>query len=115
MTVEWFDQPKRDPPLVVAPDPSWPEVARRWIERLEQALDALDVRIVHVGSTAVPGLAAQPVIALQVAVPSLADEHAYRPALESLGLVLRTRAPDHRFFRPPATAPRAVHVHVCQR
>jgi GrpB-like predicted nucleotidyltransferase (UPF0157 family) len=38
----------------------------------------------------------------------------YRPALESVGLILRTRAPDHRFFRPPADRPRVVHVHVCE-
>jgi GrpB-like predicted nucleotidyltransferase (UPF0157 family) len=115
MSVEWFDQPKGDPPVVVDPDPAWADTARRWIERIQQALDPLDVRVEHVGSTAVPELAAKPVIDLQVAVPALADEASYRPSLESLGLVLRARAADHRFFRPPATAPRDVHVHVCEQ
>jgi GrpB-like predicted nucleotidyltransferase (UPF0157 family) len=115
MSVEWFDQPKGDPPVVADPDPAWAETARQWTERIHQALGLLDVRIEHVGSTAVPGLAAKPVIDLQVAVPALADEGAYRPALESVGLVLRARAADHRFFRPPANAPRTVHVHVCEQ
>jgi GrpB-like predicted nucleotidyltransferase (UPF0157 family) len=110
---EWFDAPKGDAPVVVAADPSWPDMAQRWIERLRGALGPVDARIEHVGSTAVVGLAAKPVIDLQVAVPSLDDEAAYRPALESLGLVLRARAPDHLFFRPPAWEPRTMHVHVC--
>jgi GrpB-like predicted nucleotidyltransferase (UPF0157 family) len=54
------------------------------------------------------------VIDLQVSVPDIEDEPAYRPALESLGLVLRAREPGHRFFRPPAGHPRTVHVHVCE-
>jgi GrpB-like predicted nucleotidyltransferase (UPF0157 family) len=86
-----------------------------WIERLHKALAPLEVRIEHDGSTAVPGLSAKPVIDLQVSVPSIADKNGYRPALESLGLVLRARAPDDRFFRPTASAPRTVHVHVCER
>jgi GrpB-like predicted nucleotidyltransferase (UPF0157 family) len=41
----------------------------------------VDARIDHVGSTAVAGLDAKPVVDLQVAVPSLEDDAAYRPAL----------------------------------
>jgi GrpB-like predicted nucleotidyltransferase (UPF0157 family) len=115
MTVEWFDQPKCDPPVVVDADPRWGEIARQWINRLDEALALPGTRVEHIGSTAVPGLAAKPVIDLQVAVPALADEGSYRPALESLGLILRAREPGHRFFRPPASAARTVHVHVCQR
>ena len=114
MSVEWFDQPKGDPPVLVDPDPAWAEAGRDWVARLGDALAALDVRIEHVGSTAVPGLAAKPVLDLQVAVPALHEEDSYRPGLEALGLVLRARAPDHRFFRPPASLPRTVHVHVCE-
>lgn len=86
-TVEWFDEPKGDPPLVVDADPAWPDIAREWIELLGGALAPLDVRVEHVGSTVVPSLAAKPVIDLQVVVPMLDDEDAYRPGLESLGLV----------------------------
>lgn len=85
------------------------------MERIRLALAPSVAEVEHIGSTAVPGLAAKPVIDLQLAVLDLTDEDAYRPALESLGLVLRQRDGDHRFFRPPAGQPRAVHVHVCQR
>jgi GrpB-like predicted nucleotidyltransferase (UPF0157 family) len=54
------------------------------------------------------------VIDIQVSVDDLADEDAYVPALEQLGLRLRSRDEFHRFFRPPASQPRDVHVHVCQ-
>lgn len=115
MGTEWFDEPKGDPPVVVDPDSAWEARGREWAQRLREALAPLDVAVDHVGSTAVPGLPAKPVLDLQVAVPDLADEAAYRPGLESLGLVLRARAADHRFFRPPASEPRTVHVHVCER
>jgi GrpB-like predicted nucleotidyltransferase (UPF0157 family) len=115
MQTEWFDRPRGDPPAVEEPDPAWAARAAEWIERLSDALAPLDVRIEHIGSTAVAGLAAKPVIDLQVAVPELQNETAYRPALEALGLVLRAREQDRCFFRPPAEEPRTVHVHVCQR
>jgi GrpB-like predicted nucleotidyltransferase (UPF0157 family) len=70
-------------------------------------------RIEHIGSTAVPGLAAKPVIDVQVAVPDVTDEKGFAPALEGLGLPLRTREPGHRYFRPPRGRPREVQVHVC--
>ena len=80
-----------------------------------EALKPTLVIVEHVGSTSVPHLTAKPVIDLQVAVPEVRDEATYRPALESLGLVLRQREPDQRFFRPPAGQPRIVHVHVCEQ
>ena len=115
MSIEWFGQPKCDPPVIASFDSSWAAIAEEWIERLRGALGPLAVSIEHVGSTAVRGLVAKPVIDIQIAVPRLEDEHSYRPAIESLGLPLRARAQDHRFFRPPANAPRTVHVHVCEQ
>jgi GrpB-like predicted nucleotidyltransferase (UPF0157 family) len=115
LSIEWFGQPKGDPPVVAPFDPEWATIASAWIGRLHHVLASVDARIEHIGSTAVPGLAAKPVVDLQVAVPRLADEQTYRPAIESLGLPLRARATDHRFFRPPEAAARTVHVHVCER
>jgi GrpB-like predicted nucleotidyltransferase (UPF0157 family) len=71
------------------------------------------VRIEHVGSTSVPGLAAKPIIDIQVSVDDLAEEDAYVPALEEIGLQLRSRDNFHRYFRPFPDRPRDVHVHVC--
>ena len=85
-------------------DPRWPMIFEAERRRLQGGLGEVAVRIEHVGSTAVPELAAKPVIDLQVAVPALADEDSYRPGLESLGLVLRARAADHRRADGPGGA-----------
>lgn len=111
--IEWFDRPGAEPVEVHEPSARWAEVAEAWSAEIGDALAATRARVEHVGSTAVPGLPAKPVIDLQVSVPDVDDEPAYRPALESLGLVLRAREPWHRFFRPPAGQPRTVHVHIC--
>jgi GrpB-like predicted nucleotidyltransferase (UPF0157 family) len=70
-------------------------------------------RIEHVGSTSVPGLPAKPIIDIQVSVVDLRAEDRYLPALERVGLALRSRDDYHRYLRPFAGKPRDVHVHVC--
>jgi GrpB-like predicted nucleotidyltransferase (UPF0157 family) len=101
------------PVVVVPPDPVWIDRFRRTRDAIAGALGETALRIEHVGSTAVPGLAAKPIIDVQVSVPDVADEGAYAPALAALGWPLRMREEDHRFFRDPAGVPRATHVHVC--
>jgi GrpB-like predicted nucleotidyltransferase (UPF0157 family) len=103
-----------DPVSVVRYDPGWPERYGRWHDRLSAGLGAAALRIDHVGSTSVPGLAAKPTIDIQISVAKLDDEDAYHPALAALGLVLRSRDDLHRFFRPPRDRVRDVHVHVCE-
>ncbi len=112
--VEWFDRPGGEPVELHEHSPAWAELAEQWIADIRRALRPLPARIEHVGSTAVPGLVAKPVVDLMVCIPDVDDETAFRPGLESLGLVLRAREPGHRFFRPPAGQPRTVHVHVCE-
>ena len=96
---------------IVDYDHDWPT---RYIyeERLiAGVLGATAKRIEHIGSTAVPGLAAKPIIDIMVTVVDPDDESTYREHLESLGYVLRVREPLHRMFRTPE---RDVHVHVWQ-
>ena len=98
---------------VASYDPAWPEHFADWQQRIFFAVSTA-VRIDHVGSTAVPGLAAKPIVDVQVSVPDVADEAPYLQELGSLGLYLRIREPGHRYLRPPPGEPRAVHVHVCE-
>ena len=100
---------------VVTYDPAWPARYEAWHERLDAALADVALRIEHVGSTAVPNLAAKPTVDIQVSVAGLDDETRYVPAVESTGLLLRGRDSVHRFFRPPADQSRDVHVHVCEQ
>jgi GrpB-like predicted nucleotidyltransferase (UPF0157 family) len=68
--------------------------------------------IEHVGSTSVPGLAAKPIIDIDVLVADSSHEAAYLPALLVAGYVLRVREPawhEHRMFRTPELD---VHIHL---
>ena len=67
------------------------------------------LRVEHIGSTSVPGLAAKPIVDMLLTVASVDDEDAYVPPLEDAGLVLRVREPRHRMLRTPS---RDVHLHV---
>lgn len=93
-------------------DPAWPAKFESWRQRLEAALGPVAKRIDHFGSTSVPGLPAKPVIDIMVRVDDMADEDLYVPQIEALGVQLRSRDDDHRFFRPFAGQPRDVHIHV---
>lgn len=104
-----------EPVEVVAYDPGWPERFRAWRERLAGVLGPVARRIEHVGSTSVPGLAAKPIVDIQVSVTDMADEDGYVPPCEAAGLQFRFRDYQHRYFQPPPGQPRDVHVHVCQQ
>ena len=95
--------------VIVDYDPAW--TARFVVERdrVQRALGAKARRIEHIGSTAVPSLAAKPIIDLLVTVADPDDEGIVVPALESAGYELRVRERGHRMFRTPA---RDVHVHI---
>lgn len=80
-------KPAHTQPVLVPYDPSWPEQARRIAARLDTACGHRAVRIDHIGSTAVPGLAAKDVIDMQVTVASLDDADALAEALTGAGYV----------------------------
>ena len=109
---EGSDRP-RTPLVVVDYDPAWPQAYERWRQRIAAALGRTALRIEYVGSTSVPGLAAKPVVDIQVSAADLGGEPRYVPPLQAIGLVLRSRDELHRFLRPSAGQPREVHVHVC--
>jgi GrpB-like predicted nucleotidyltransferase (UPF0157 family) len=98
---------------IVEYDARWPELFEQMRERLAAALGGTALRIDHVGSTAIPGLAAKPIVDIQVSVPDVDDEPVYRLPIEAQGFVLRYREPGHRYFRPPPGLPRLYQVHVC--
>jgi GrpB-like predicted nucleotidyltransferase (UPF0157 family) len=102
-----------DPHEVSEHDPAWRVMFADWRSRLAAVLGAAATRIDHVGSTAVPGLAAKPVIDIMISVPDTRDESSYLPACISTGLILRMREEEHLLLWPPPARPREVHVHVC--
>lgn len=83
-----------------------------WFARVAATIqDALGEQVLglhHIGSTAVPGLLAKPVLDVLLLVADPEDE-AYLAPLVEAGLVLRVREPHHRMLRTPE---RDVHLHV---
>jgi len=88
-------QPTQRPSVVVPYDPEWPARFEQERARLETALAPwLDGGIHHIGSTAVPGLAAKPIIDMLAGVRDLEEAVAAFPPLEALGYTYREHRPE---------------------
>ncbi len=92
---------------IVPYDPRWPGEFRAIAAPLRVALGAWAARIDHIGSTAVPGLAAKDKIDIQVTLGDFADVDASVAALSAIGYQ-PWGEPIMRDHRPPgATGPEA--------
>jgi GrpB-like predicted nucleotidyltransferase (UPF0157 family) len=119
MSEEWPPWATEDVALVPS-DPAWPETAVRLIDDLHDRLRPwLDGAIEHVGSSAVPGLSAKPVIDLMAPVRSLAACHEADATLAEAGWHL---VPPHlddrpwrRFYVLPDEATRLAHLQLVER
>ncbi|MFD1141595.1 GrpB family protein [Larkinella insperata] len=105
------------PPLtdrveVVDYQPQWPALFQQEATRIRRLLGPVVLGLEHVGSTSVPGLAAKPIIDMDLMVADSADEASYLPPLERAGYRLLIREPDwqqHRMLKGPATD---INLHV---
>lgn len=102
-----------DPVIVVPYDPEWPNLFQAFAHDIRLALGEVALRIDHIGSTSVMGLAAKPVIDIQISVESLEPMSRYLGPLTDLGYVWIVDNPDvtKRYFREPPGQART-HVHV---
>ena len=101
---------------IVPYDSDWPRAFRVERDRIAAALGPLALRIDHNGSTSVPGLAAKPIIDIQISVKRLHPIQAYAAGLAQLGY-LHEPHPDDTFcpfFHRPAAWPHTHHVHVVE-
>ncbi len=96
------------------------EYTQEWAREFEEIGDSLRsglaesaVRIDHIGSTSIPGLAAKPIIDIQVSVIALEPMDGYRDGIESLGYAWRRDNPEKtkRYFREQLGR-RRTHIHV---
>jgi GrpB-like predicted nucleotidyltransferase (UPF0157 family) len=78
---------------VTDPDSAWPRRYDYLVGRIRQALGWRALQLEHVGSTSVPGLAAKPVIDIDLTVADPDREQDYVPALETVGFRLVIREP----------------------
>jgi GrpB-like predicted nucleotidyltransferase (UPF0157 family) len=112
--------PERGDPIEVVPyDQRWEEFFADAERELRVALAPFVVEIEHIGSTAVPGLAAKPVIDIQVGIRTLDDSVEIVSAVESLGYEyvpeFEDELPDRRYFRRWIGGRRSHQVHLIER
>jgi GrpB-like predicted nucleotidyltransferase (UPF0157 family)/quercetin dioxygenase-like cupin family protein len=109
----------QEEPIEIAPyQPAWGarfDVLRRL---LHEALGPLAIRIEHVGSTAVPGLEAKPIIDVDVVIADGSDFAAVRDRLMELGYAHRGQrgVPGREAFEAEWTAAGLAdhHLYVCR-
>ena len=89
-------------------DFAWPDAFLKLAERVKAALGHRVLTIEHIGSTAVPGLAAKPVIDLDVVLASSADFPEALRLLADMGYVHEGDfgITGREAFRPPPGEPR---------
>jgi GrpB-like predicted nucleotidyltransferase (UPF0157 family) len=119
----------QNPVKIVNYQPGWPDEFKQIGQKLRQGLGELALRIDHIGSTSVPGLAAKDVIDLQITVADLSETLIIK--MNQMGYVLPEgiwcdHAPAGQFgpdsdwakllFRPPVGQRRTnTHVRVVGR
>ncbi len=87
--------------LVVPPDPRWPGMFHEEAECLRHALGAAAVALHHIGSTAIPGVHAKPIIDILIEATSPTDIESRNPAMEGIGYepMGEFGLPGRRYFR----------------
>ncbi|WEV51854.1 GrpB family protein [Lactobacillus sp. ESL0731] len=93
-------------------DSTWPQKFAQEEKIIKQALGKTALKIEHVGSTSITGLAAKPIIDILLIISDPADEAAYLPQLEQVGLFLRIREPEQEEHRMLIDQDEQFHVHV---
>jgi GrpB-like predicted nucleotidyltransferase (UPF0157 family) len=94
-------------------DPQWEQKYAAERMRIVDALNGVVSEIHHIGSTALPGVAAKDCIDILVAVNELGSAQQYS-ALESLGYVYeQVPDKDRLFFR--RQTPSSHHLHIVQK
>lgn len=106
--------------IIVEYDPHWSQQFEAEAAAIWQVLgNDLMTRVEHFGSTAVPGLAAKPIIDLLVGVHSLEEARHHLPLLEALGYIYWQEDPrPERMFlvkgMPPYGLQRTHHLHIVE-
>jgi GrpB-like predicted nucleotidyltransferase (UPF0157 family) len=107
-------------PVTIADySPQWPAQFDAEARVLRSAFGADRIDIEHVGSTAVPGLGAKPIIDILVGASSLDEIERHIPDLEAVGYgyvpEFEKQLPRRRYFVKPKGGDGDFHVHAVER
>ncbi|HVD60182.1 MAG TPA: GrpB family protein [Gemmatimonadaceae bacterium] len=102
--------------VVVPYDPRWAEEYSKAADELYDALEANIIAVHHVGSTAVPGLSAKPILDLLVSVSDLEQSLEIIPQIEALNYEFRPKEdiPDRHFLRRKHGGIRTHHLSLAE-
>jgi GrpB-like predicted nucleotidyltransferase (UPF0157 family) len=101
-------------PIHLAPfDARWADAYKVAAARISASLGSIALRVEHVGSTAIPGMLAKPVVDVLVLVRSYDPEEAYVTPLSALGYSCGHRDSDHVFLTGRYEG-FAFHLHVVE-
>lgn len=102
-----------DPIIVVPYNPVWVAQFKAIAHPIRQALGDTALYIHHIGSTAVPNLAAKPVIDIQILVSDFEPFDEIQQPIEAIGYQWRSDNPDltKLYFRETGNMPRT-HIHM---
>lgn len=106
------------PVVIVDYDPEWPAQYAAEADRIREALGDRIVAVEHIGSTAVPELAAKPIIDLMVGLRDLANAGGCVAPLERLGYEYvpqyEESMPERRYFHKGPPRGRTHHLHMVE-
>ncbi|MGD1994348.1 MAG: GrpB family protein [Anaerolineae bacterium] len=106
------------PVIIVDYDPDWSAQYAAEADRIREVLGDRVVAVEHIGSTAVPGLGAKPIIDLVVGLRDLADAQDCIAPLERLGYEYvpqhEARMPERRYFHKGPPRGRTHHLHMVE-
>ncbi len=95
-------------------NPKWRESALKEINALRKTLGSIALDIQHMGSTAIPGMSAKPIIDIDVAVKSLRVVKDLIGPLKKLGYRYRVGEPEKRLFVKGPNEKITYHLHVIE-
>lgn len=95
-------------------NPKWRMSARKEINTLKKALKSFALDIQHIGSTAIPGMSAKPIIDIDVAVKSLKMVNDLIGPLKKLGYRYRVGEPEKRLFVKGPDEKITHHLHILE-
>ena len=106
------------PVIIVEYDPQWPLLYAEEKTHIMEAVGRLVVVIEHVGSTAVPGLGAKPIIDILAGVHSLPNADYCVAPLQGIGYEYvpeyEVELPERRYFRKGPPGARTHHLHIVE-
>lgn len=98
---------------LVAYDPVWPDNFKTEAANVRRCLNKEDLTIEHVGSTAICGLAAKPILDMLVPYENLSEVTGFAPALAELDYELVTDGALYKLFIKGAKESRTHHLTFC--